>query len=69
MSYAYIINDENYSKDAIKYAHDRTNYELEYINGMNFTKTQIEWIREHIYFSVRKAYDDGYKKNIYGGKK
>ena len=64
MKYKYMCNDESYSKNAIEYAHDRVSYELEYINGMNFTERQIEWIKEHIYFSVRIAYNDGYNKHM-----
>lgn len=58
---AYMTNDENYSKDAIEYAHERVNYEMGYGYNMNFTEEQEKWIKEHIYFSVRKAYDEGRK--------
>ena len=64
MNYDYITNDENYSKNSIEYAHDRVNYELSYTYKMDFTEKQIEWIKTHIYFSVRKAYNDGYNKHM-----
>lgn len=64
MNYNYITNDENYSKNSIEYAHDRVNYELSYSYIMDFTEKQIEWIKTHIYFSVRKAYNDGYNKHM-----
>lgn len=64
MNYTYIVNDENYSKNAIEYAHNRLNYEMSYLCNMNFTEKQMEQMKEHIYFSVRKAYDDGYNKHM-----
>ena len=54
-----MTNDENYSEESIKYAHKRVDYEMGYIDTMDFTEKQIEYIKEHIYFSVRKAYSDG----------
>ena len=56
--------DNLYSQDAIDYANDRVSYEMGYTCGMDFTDKQKEWIKEHIYFSTRKAYQEGFDKGV-----
>lgn len=53
---------KSYSKEAVEYARNRVNYELSYICGMDFTDEQIKWIKDHIYTSVRKAYQSAVDK-------
>lgn len=47
---------KSYSPDAINYARERVSYELSYTYGMGFTDEQRDWIADHIFVSVRKAY-------------
>ena len=47
---------KTYSPDAINYARERVSYELSYTYGMGFTDEQRDWIAQHIFYSVRKAY-------------
>lgn len=49
-------SDKSYSKEAEEFARKRVDYEMSYTCGMGFTDEQIKWIKEHIYTSVRNAY-------------
>ena len=47
---------KSYSKEAEEFARKRVDYEMGYIVNMDFTDKQIKWIKDHIYTSVRNAY-------------
>jgi len=53
---------KSYSKDAEEFARKRVNYEMSYTDNMDFTDAQIEWIKDHIYISVRNAYQSAVDK-------
>lgn len=53
---------KSYSKDAEEFARKRVDYEMGYTCGMDFTEAQIEWIKDHIYTSVRNAYQSAVDK-------
>lgn len=60
----YFKNGEmkSYSKDAEEFARKRVDYEMSYTSNMDFTDAQIEWIKNHIYISVRNAYQSAVDK-------
>lgn len=53
---------KSYSKDAEEFARKRVDYEMGYTSNMDFTDAQIEWIKNHIYTSVRNAYQSAVDK-------
>lgn len=53
---------KSYSKDAEEFARKQVDYEMSYTFNMDFTDAQIEWIKEHIYTSVRNAYQSAVDK-------
>ena len=54
--------DKSYSKEAEEFARKRVDYEMSYTSNMDFTEAQIEWIKNHIYTSVRNAYQSAVDK-------
>lgn len=47
---------KSFSKEAEEFARKRVDHEMSYTCGMDFTDEQIKWIKDHIYTSVRNAY-------------
>lgn len=47
---------KSFSKEAEEFARKRVDHEMSYTCGMDFTDKQIKWIKDHIYTSVRNAY-------------
>lgn len=58
-----IIKDIEFEKYAETWANARVNYELEYANTMNVLDKEqfINWIKDHIYITSKKAFNDCYE--------